>query len=106
MKLNFNERLGIKIRELRERHGDTQERLAAMLSYSMTREKHLTGGAVSKWECGVSEISVTNFREICRRYHADANELLELPRNRGKLTEEERNEMRKLVNQLLELLEK
>ena len=104
MGLDFNnKKLGIKIRELRERHGDTQERLAKGLP--VRRGKRLTGSAVSKWEYGESEMSVKNFREICKRYRADANELLELPRNRRKLTEEERDEMLMLVKQLLKLLE-
>lgn len=98
-----NKKLGIKIRELREGHGDTQERLAKGLP--IRRGKRLTGSAISKWENGESEMLVKNFREICKRYRADANELLELSGHNGKLTDEERDEMLMLVKQLLKLLE-
>lgn len=75
--MNFSERLGIRLAEMRREKKLTQKGLAGRLSHSPLRNK-LTASAVSKWELGENEMSVSTFREICRILGADANELLEL----------------------------
>ena len=75
--MNFSEKLGLKLGDLRRGKGLTQKELAQKLSHPSTRDK-VTDSAVSKWETGVNDMPISVFCEICKILNADANELLEL----------------------------
>ncbi|MBO4330689.1 MAG: helix-turn-helix transcriptional regulator, partial [Oscillospiraceae bacterium] len=69
--------LGNNIRRLRKQAGMTQEELAELL--------HVTGQAVSRWECGEGYPDMTLLPELAERFDVTVDELLRSER----LTDEE-----------------
>lgn len=78
--------IGEKIKELRQKHDLTQEKLANYLCVSYQ--------AVSKWECGVSSPDLSLIGPLTRLLHVSADELLGLTE-----TDEQRAELEKIYQE-------
>ena len=78
-KTDFLKDFGKRIAILRISHHETQKDLERALGDIISnREKNVDGSIVGKWERGEREMNHLELEGICRRYHADANELLGL----------------------------
>lgn len=61
--------IGDRLRQAREKMGLTQEELAYFFRFNV--------GAVSHWECGRREPSLSNLVRLCHALEIDPNQLLQ-----------------------------
>lgn len=77
----FNEKLGAKIRQIRQEKKLSQTAFATELGRCSVRAKHINKTTVCRWEKGELLPNICTFFKLCHIYQIDANWLLDIDLN-------------------------
>lgn len=78
---NFSEKLGAKIRQIRQEKKLSQTAFATELGRCSVRAAHINKSTISRWEKGELLPNICTFFKLCHIYQIDANWLLDIDLN-------------------------
>lgn len=78
---NFSEKLGAKIRQIRQEKKLSQTAFATELGRCSVRARHINKTTVCRWEKGELLPNICTFFKLCHIYQIDANWLLDIDLN-------------------------
>lgn len=78
---NFSEKLGARIRQIRQEKKLSQTAFATELGRCSVRAAHINKSTISRWEKGELLPNICTFFKLCHIYQIDANWLLDIDLN-------------------------